>query len=255
MRDQDALIRDQFTRQAEAFAGAPPIRDEEALRRVLVATGAGPEDAVLDVACGPGIVTCAFAGVAARAAGIDLTPAMIGKARELQAQRGLGNVSWAIGHVTRLPYRDASFSIVVSRFAFHHLPEPAVVLAEMIRVCRPGGRVAVVDVAVSPDPEKAAAFNAMETLRDPSHVRALNLEELLGLFAEAALAPPHRSFYKMNVPVNGLLERSCPNPGDDVKIRVMFEDALADDAMGVGARRVDGDIRFDYPIAILVADR
>ncbi|NOT57836.1 MAG: methyltransferase type 11, partial [Deltaproteobacteria bacterium] len=57
------LILDQFTKQAVPFATAPGIKDEEALRLVVEFTGAGPHDTVLDVACGPGLIVCAFAKV------------------------------------------------------------------------------------------------------------------------------------------------------------------------------------------------
>ena len=63
MSDQRDRVLDQFTRQAEPFSKAAPITDETALRPVLEATGAGPADDVLDVACGPGIVVCAFARI------------------------------------------------------------------------------------------------------------------------------------------------------------------------------------------------
>ena len=55
------LIVEQFTKQAVPFSTAPGIRDEEALRLLVEFTGAGPEDTVLDVACGPGLVVCALA--------------------------------------------------------------------------------------------------------------------------------------------------------------------------------------------------
>src|SRR5256885_6316114 len=124
-------ILDQFTRQATPFATAPGIRDEAALRLIVECSGAGPEDTVLDVACGPGLVVAAFARVVRHATGIDITPAMLERARTLAAERGLTNVRWDHGDVTPLPYADASFSIVSSRFAFHHFLEPATVLAEM----------------------------------------------------------------------------------------------------------------------------
>jgi ubiquinone/menaquinone biosynthesis C-methylase UbiE len=63
MSDQRDRVLDQFTRQAEPFSKAAPVTDETALRPVLEATGAGPADDVLDVACGPGIVVCAFARI------------------------------------------------------------------------------------------------------------------------------------------------------------------------------------------------
>src|SRR5215471_13357147 len=71
------LILDQFTRQATVFSTAPSITDERALEMIVEAARPGPEDAVLDVACGPGLVVCAFAPHVREATGIDVTPAML----------------------------------------------------------------------------------------------------------------------------------------------------------------------------------
>src|SRR5499426_2802283 len=128
-------IVDQFTRQAVPFSTAPGIRDEAALQLLVEASGAGSEDTVLDVACGPGLVVCAFARVVRHATGIDLTPAMLDRARVTQQERGLTNVTWRLGDVLPLPYPDGTFTIVTSRFAFHHFQDPRAVLAEMRRVC------------------------------------------------------------------------------------------------------------------------
>ena len=87
--DNREAILDQFTRQAVPFSTAPGVRDEEALRLLVTASGAGPADSVLDVACGPGLVAAAFARVARHVTGIDLTPAMIDRARALVRERGL----------------------------------------------------------------------------------------------------------------------------------------------------------------------
>ena len=248
-------ILDQFTRQAVPFSTAPGIRDEEALRLLVTASGAGPADTVLDVACGPGLVAAAFARVARHVTGIDLTPAMIDRARALVGERGLANVTLQVGDVRPLPYDDGAFSLVVSRFAFHHFPDPGAVLREMARVCAPGGRLVVADTAVSPDPARAAAFNRMERLRDPSHVRALSLAELAGLFEAAGLPMPAVTRCEVRAEVEGLLSRSFPAPGDADRIRALFAESLADDALGVGARRLDGAIHFAYPVGILVAER
>ena len=251
--DHREAILDQFTRQAVPFATSPHIRDEQALRLVVESTGAGPDDTVLDVACGPGLVVCAFARTVRHATGIDLTPAMLERARKLQEECSLTNVTWKLGDVLPLPYPDDSFSIVTARFAFHHFLDPASVLGEMKRVCAPGGRVAVVDTA--PAPDKADAFNAMEQLRDPSHVRGLPLAEHLALFARAGLSEPRVTGYRLEGELEGLLARSFPNPGDAEEIRRRFAASLADDALGIGTRRVGDQIHFGYPIAILVAER
>ena len=171
MGSHNSRILDQFTRQAAPFAAAAAIRNQEALDRIVQWAGAGPEDTVLDVACGPGLLACAFAKVAKHATGIDMTPAMLEQARKTQQEQGLKNVSWQQGDVYSLPFPPAQFSIVSSRFVFHHLQDPLAALKEMKRVCKSGGKIVVADMA--PQPAKADALNAAELLRDPSHVRAL----------------------------------------------------------------------------------
>ena len=127
-------ILDQFTRQAIPFNTSAGIKDEIALNLLVEASGAGADDTVLDVACGGGLVVCAFAKVVKHATGIDITPAMIERCRQLQKEKGLTNITWKLGDVLPLPFPDASFSIVTSRFAFHHFLDPAAVLGEMKRV-------------------------------------------------------------------------------------------------------------------------
>jgi SAM-dependent methyltransferase len=246
-------ILDQFTRQAIPFSTSPSIKDEIALNLLIQASGAGPTDTVLDVACGPGLVVCAFAKVVAHATGIDITPAMLDRARQLQQEKGLTNVSWKQGDVMSLPFPDASFSIVTSRFAFHHILDPFAVLGEMKRVCKPGGRVVVADSA--PAADKADAFNAVEKLRDPSHVRALPLAELRSLYTRQGLPEPRHTPYRLESDLESLLARSFPNPGDDDKIRTRFRQSVDDDSLGIAARREGDLVIYGYPVAILVVDR
>jgi len=255
-----ALIRDQFTRQATPFSTAAPIADAGALRIIVEAAAAGPNDTVLDVACGGGIVVCGFAPHVRHATGIDMTPAMLERARRLAAEKGIANVSWQEGDVTRLPYPDGAFTIVVTRFAVHHFPDPAAVFAEMIRVCAPGGRVVVVDTYAAPDPAKAAEFNRLELLRDPSHVRCLGLAELKGLFRATGLGEPQAHFTELRDEVQNLLARSFPNPGDEGKIIELFAAAVDDDRLGIPVRRAaapeGGDhLHYAYPVAILAAEK
>ena len=249
---RDAIL-DQFTRQAVPFATAPGIQDEAALKLVVDFSGAGSNDTVLDVACGPGIVVCAFARVVKHATGLDLTPAMLERARILQKEKGLTNVTWQQGEAIPLPYPDASFSIVTSRFAFHHFLDPAAALREMARVCTPRGKVVVIDSA--PDRDKADAFNAMELVRDPSHTRAMPLAELKDLYLRAGLPEPRTTGYRLEGELEGLIQRSFPKPGDDETLRRIFRGSVAGDTLGIGARH-DGDtIRYGYPVAVLVAEK
>lgn len=249
------LILDQFTRQARLFSTAAPITDEDALRIIVEAAQPEPDDTVLDVACGGGIVVCAFAPHVRQAIGIDVTPAMLDQARNLAAEKALINVDWRQGDVNSLPFDDGSFTIVVSRFAFHHLLDPLAVLRQMVRVCAPGGRVVVVDTCASENPAQAAEFNRLEKLRDPSHVRNLSLSELKEFFATVGLREPQVTSYELRSDVASLLARSFPNPGDDVKIVEIFKASAADDRLGIPVRLDGGTIHYAYPVTVLTASR
>jgi ubiquinone/menaquinone biosynthesis C-methylase UbiE len=251
--DHRSLILDQFTRQAVPFSQSPSVSDRKALDFIVQSAEAGPADTVLDVACGPGLLVCAFARVVRHATGIDLTPAMLDQARKAQQEQGLKNVTWQQGDVASLPYPAAHFSIVSSRFVFHHLERPLVVLKEMQRVCKPGGRVVVADIA--PAPEKADALNAEERLRDPSHVRAMPEQELQALFAEAGLPTPSAGRYRVECDLDDLLSRSFPNPGDEQRIRKIFADSIPGDTLDLNTRmeKDKGRIYYSFPVAVMVS--
>jgi 2-polyprenyl-3-methyl-5-hydroxy-6-metoxy-1,4-benzoquinol methylase len=253
MGSHNSRILDQFTRQAAPFAAAAPIRNQEALDRIVQWAGAGAEDTVLDVACGPGLLACAFARAAKHATGIDMTPAMLEQARKTQQEQGLKNVSWEQGDVYSLPFPPDQFSIVSSRFVFHHLQHPLAALTEMKRVCTPGGKIVVADM--SPQPTKAAALNAAELLRDPSHVRSMPADELRELFEQAGLGAPHVFSYRMVGELEDLMSRSFPKDGDADRLCKIYEESISDDALDLNTRLVDGKVFYSLPVAVLVAGK
>jgi ubiquinone/menaquinone biosynthesis C-methylase UbiE len=248
------LILDQFTRQATPFSTASTITDAAALKLIVETSEAKATDTVLDVACGGGVVACAFAAHVNHVTGFDMTPAMLARGAEHASELALSNLSWQQGDATSLPFGDGAFSIVFTRFSLHHFPDPLTVLREMVRVCAAGGMVVVCDMYASTDPVKAATFNRLEKLRDPSHVRCLSLPELDELFAKAGLSAPRQTNYELRDSVRNLLKRSFPNPGDDVEITAMFDRHVDDGSLGIpSARREGGEIIYAYPVVILAA--
>lgn len=229
--------------------------NKEALELLTGAVKANSSDTVLDVACGAGFVVCEFAGIVNYAVGVDLTPAMIKQAKNLQADKRLKNVYWQIGDARSLPFSDESFSVVISRYAFHHLPQPQKALIEMKRICRKGGKLVLVDAVAPSLPEKADALNRMERLRDSSHVRFLKSEEIFNLFMQLELTKTKKMFYTMEQELEHALARSFL-PGSLLadEIRRIFTDSLQDDAMGVNARFENGQIRFSLPNVIFIAE-
>jgi SAM-dependent methyltransferase len=250
---RNADIVAHFTRTADAFASAPPIVDRQALDLLLEQTGASRSDNSLDVACGPGVVACHFASVVNTATGIDITPAMIEKAKSLQKSRGLNNVRWDVGDVKQLPYAAGSFSIVTSRYALHHIPEPELALREMVRVCQAGGVVAVADMCVAEDIRKADRFNELERLNDPTHIRGLRLSEHLSLFRDVGLTASKVSHYKLDFPLLRMLEALGRSREEALAIEQLVQASIKDDMLGTNARVEEGESIFSYPIAVLSA--
>lgn len=244
-----ARINSEFSRIAKDYAQSMPLNDLGALSLLATMAEVVQGDVVLDVGCGPGVVSCHLARTATAVMGVDLTAAMLRQARIHQRQAGCLNVSWTRADVTRLPFRDERFSLVVSRYALHHLLEPESALHEMLRVNERTGRVAIVDV-VLPDTAEGQAFNTAERLRDPSHVRALTLDELRALLTRAGLSIDASADYWVEYDLEHLLEGSSASEPDKQRILELLEVGNSSFLKSLERRRL---VR--YPVSLLVSRR
>jgi ubiquinone/menaquinone biosynthesis C-methylase UbiE len=241
-----AMIIDQFSRQAIPFTQVPGHFD--AMQILIEMSAVTEADEVLDVACGPGMVACEFARHAAQVTGVDITPGMIEQARKRQLEQKIGNIAFAVGTAVPLPYPDNSFSLVITRYSFHHLLCVEEALAEMIRVCRPGGTVMVADVAV--EAGKSAAYDGLEILRDPSHTHALTDQEFAALFERSSLRDRRRTGYGVDIELESQLKASFPNRGDELKLRDMFMGDIGMDNLGINVRWHNDNIVYTVPIGV-----
>ena len=100
---------------------------------------------IRDVGCGPGTITCDLAAIATsgKVIGLDTSSSVTDTARETASSRQLTNVSFQVGNVHSLPFEDDSFDVVHAHMTFVHLPNPEHAFAEVRRVCKPGGVVAI----------------------------------------------------------------------------------------------------------------
>ncbi|MFC5051249.1 class I SAM-dependent methyltransferase [Rubritalea spongiae] len=246
--EHNIRIREQFTKQAIPFTLLKGHLDSVDL--LITLSKVDSNDTVLDVACGPGIVACEFAKKAKKVTGIDLTEKMIEEAQLRQRSESLFNMDWQVGTATKLPFENDTFSVVISRYTFHHFTSPSSVLSEMIRVCKPNGRVLIADPVLPA--QCVDAYNEMERLRDPSHTQALSDEEFDSMLASSGLVDIQRSGYEVEMELERQLAASFPNPGDDEKLRDIFRADLTGDQLGIKTRLLDGEIHFTYPISIYV---
>jgi ubiquinone/menaquinone biosynthesis C-methylase UbiE len=243
-----AKIIDQFSHQAIPFTKVPGHFD--AMQILIELSEVNHADNMLDVACGPGMVACKFAHIAGQVTGIDITPAMIEQAEKRQQDQHIDNLTWDVGDAVPLPYADNAFSLVMTRYSFHHLLTPEKALNEMIRVCRPGGRVMVADVAV--ESAKSEFYDRLEIMRDPSHVHALTLEEFAALFQHSGLLDCRQRAYGVDIELETQLRASFPNAGDEPKLRELIKSDIGINNLGINARNEDAKVIYTVPITVYV---
>ncbi|HVW46579.1 MAG TPA: class I SAM-dependent methyltransferase [Solirubrobacterales bacterium] len=184
-----ASIRDEFAHQADSFARSPTMSLAETLDAVVELVPEDGEARWAELACGPGLIARAMAPRVGSVLGLDLTPAMVDKARAEAAAAGARNVSFDLGDATALDLPDDSLDGAITRFSLHHIPAPVRVLEEMRRVVRPGGYVVVADHVTDDDGDAAAWHEEIERLRDPSHWACLTPGRLTALGGRAGLEP------------------------------------------------------------------
>jgi SAM-dependent methyltransferase len=230
-----------FTQQAAAFEDPRLNRlfttDSEWLFERLPLE---PTDLVLDVAAGTGHVARRLAPKVHTVVALDATRAMLEQGRA----QAPPNVVFVHGDAAALPFLDDSFDVVVTRFAVHHFDDPRVQLAEMRRVLKPHGRLAVADLIADSDTQ-----NRLERLRDPSHVRMLTLDELLAL-----VATDDAEVREVVRPLEPWLLQTDPPPEAAEQIRAALRDELqGGPPTGFRPSMREGELHFVHTMASLIA--
>jgi len=143
--EKHARVRQMFDRIAPRYDGMNRLMtlglDQRWRRAAIAAIGVGPGDVVMDLACGTGDLAEQCAARGARVIGVDFAGEMLRGAQ----RRGV-DASFVQGDGARLPLPDASVSAAVSGFALRNFVSLPAVFAELARVVRPGGRIALLDV-------------------------------------------------------------------------------------------------------------
>ncbi len=187
-----SLVEKQFGPSAKAYAECEVHRSGASLARLVELVAPQAHWHALDVATGAGHTALTFAPYVAHVIASDITPEMLTETANLATAKNFSNVSTATAHAHELPFEPDRFDLVTCRLAAHHFPDIGRFIDKAHTVLRPGGILAIVD-NVPPDQESmpglpaadvpaiAEAYNAFERLRDPSHARALGLDEWTGL--------------------------------------------------------------------------
>jgi ubiquinone/menaquinone biosynthesis C-methylase UbiE len=248
--DQKESVEKQFAAVAANYASHPVMTSGPELGRMVELGVKSGTERVLDLGCGAGHTALAFAPRVAEVIAVDLAEAMLAQGRRLARERGIGNVDFRLGDVERLALPDASFDVVTSRFSAHHYLAPERALAEAVRVLRPGGTFLLVD-SVAPEAHGCDTYlNAIEVLRDPSHVRDHRVSEWEAMFSAAGLTPVLCERWGLELDFDSWVERiGTPEP-EIGALRRMFDRAPAEvrEALVIGS---PGPYDFSMPLALL----
>lgn len=238
-------IISQFTRQAQPFAENAAHSLDRSLAIFCELGHFSGRERLLDSGCGPGLVSRYLASFVAEVIGVDLTPAMVSLATQGAREAGLQNASFREGDMTCLPFAAAEFDTAVSRYAFHHLENPASAFAELVRVTRPGGRIIVVDA--TPEGNKRAAYDHFERQRDSSHTSALTPEELTRLGEAHGLGRPQIKKFGVDMAIDALIDSSFPGVRRGHLIEQLTAD-LGRETLSFNLRAESGILHLTFPI-------
>lgn len=189
MKNTEQSIQKQFGDVADKYATSAVHAKGADLQTLLHAVELTETEVVLDAGCGAGHTALTVAPHAAEVIAYDLTAAMLKQVDQLAAARELTNITTLRGDVAELPFADASFDRVVSRFSAHHWTQPLVALREFKRVLKPEGFIVLTDVIALDDLTVDTYLQAIELLRDPSHVRDHTVAQWHALFTAAGFTP------------------------------------------------------------------
>ncbi len=206
-------VRREFSKQAHRYGEKGfALTSPEHLQWMVDNLDLQPHFVILDVATGTGILGRAIAPYVKHVVAVDATAEMIGEGRRQAEHDAIGNIVFEQGFAENLPYPNGTFDMVLSRFAIHHFEDPHAPIAEMVRVCRPDGRVVVIDLVSPEDEALAATYNRLERMRDPSHAKALSASELKKLMKDAELDIVHMVSREVDVQVDRWLELTETTP-------------------------------------------
>src|SRR5690606_21227699 len=154
-------------------------------QRIVQLIGKHPAQRALGAGWGAGHAAAAAAPSADKVAALDLLPVQPDQGQALAAERGLTKRTTEQRDNDTLPFGDNPFGSVTSRYSAHHWPHPPTAMNEIARVLQPGGRFTLSDIVAPDDPAHDTFLQAIELLRDPSHVRDHSIRQWQAIFAEA----------------------------------------------------------------------
>lgn len=249
--EQQKLSGNQFGNAAEKYLTSPVHAQGRDLERLsALVRRIGPVKA-LDLGCGAGHAGFALASSGAHVTACDLSEKMLGVVSREAKRRGLP-IETVLSPAEELPFEDASFDLMVTRYSAHHWLDLKGALAEAARVLVPGGKLVAIDSIAPEEPLFDTVLQTIELLRDASHVRNYRVSEWKSMLEEAGFTVGESDVWTVRIEFESWIERLDTPPSRVDALRAVFPD-LPQEAkryFGIGV-----DCFFDLGTAWIGASR
>jgi ubiquinone/menaquinone biosynthesis C-methylase UbiE len=246
------LVQEQFGKTAASYLTSAPHRLGKSLELLVELTKPQKNWRVLDVATGGGHVAYTFAPHVERVWATDITQEMLDMVKAEAAKRALANLRTTYAKAEALPFEDATFDLVTCRIAPHHFDSIPEFLAEVHRVLKPGGLVAVVDNVVPPG-SVGDYVNAFERFRDPSHLRSWTIDEWRAALKKAGFAIDHEEQLYKQMEFKSWAARHDANMQNF--LRAMLSQVTPDVKAELDPKGSDADVTFRLSEGLFIAKK
>lgn len=234
----------QFGPRAAAYVASAVHARGPDLDRIEAAVAAARPARALDLGCGGGHVSYRMAPHCREVVACDLSEEMVAAVLATATARGLGNVEGVVAPAEALPFADGAFDFLACRMTAHHWRDWEAGLREARRVVKAGGRAVFVDVVAPDHPLADTHLQAIELLRDTSHVRDYRAGEWCEALGRAGLTVTAVATHRLRMEFADWIARMAPPESHVAAIRSLLAGA-ADQVKAALEVEPDGSFSFD----------
>lgn len=205
--NHNKLIDAQFGAQSTAYLQSSMHSSGPEFKVIETLLDGLSDPDILDLGCGAGHVSFCAAPLSRSVIAYDLSEQMLTTVRQAAKDKDLNNIKTRLGAVESLPFEDASFDVIISRFSAHHWQHLMQALLEMRRVIKPTGLIIIIDIIAPPVPLFDSFLQTIEMLRDPSHVRDYSAAQWLASMGQAGFCTQSMTTHKLTLDFDTWISR------------------------------------------------
>ena len=243
-RAHNDLVQERFGPRADAYLKSAVHASGADLEWLSLMLREHGQADLLDLGCGGGHVSYAAARHVRAVTAYDMSPDMLEVVRRAAKERGLENISAHQGIAEALPFVDASFDVVASRYSAHHWRDVGQALREVRRALKPGGLFLLIDVAAPGHPVPDIYLQTVEMLRDPSHVRDYSPGQWLEFAGQAGLRVDTMTTFRLRLEFASWIAR-MRTPDVCAKAIRFLQESASDEVRAYFALEDDGSFTVD----------